>query len=93
MHRVSAQIYRMSIESRVSAAAARVSGPDRAKGTSVMKHLALILGVAIAVTIGALAVVAGEADDSPGLQGARCPGRRRRAGVGIRRLRRNKQRS
>jgi hypothetical protein len=34
-----------------------------------VRHLVLVLGVALAVAIGAAAVVAGEADDSPGLQG------------------------
>jgi peptidoglycan/LPS O-acetylase OafA/YrhL len=34
-----------------------------------VKHLALAVAVLLAVVLGALAVVAGEADDSPGLQG------------------------
>ncbi len=34
-----------------------------------MKQLLLVLGVLLAVAVGAAAVVAGEADDSPGLQG------------------------
>jgi hypothetical protein len=34
-----------------------------------VKHAVLVLGVVLAVAIGAAAVVAGEADDSPGLQG------------------------
>jgi hypothetical protein len=34
-----------------------------------VRHLVLILGVVLAVALGAAAVVAGEADDSPGLQG------------------------
>jgi len=34
-----------------------------------VRHLLLILGVVLAVALGAAAVVAGEADDSPGLQG------------------------
>ena len=34
-----------------------------------MKHLVLAFGVTLAVTIGVAALVYGEADDSPGLQG------------------------
>jgi hypothetical protein len=34
-----------------------------------VKHLALAVAVLVAVAVGVLAVVAGEADDSPGLQG------------------------
>jgi len=34
-----------------------------------VKHLVLVLAVVLAVAVGAAAVVAGEADDSPGLQG------------------------
>jgi hypothetical protein len=34
-----------------------------------VKHLALAVGTALAVTLGVLAVVYGESDDSPGLQG------------------------
>ncbi|WP_369134339.1 hypothetical protein [Modestobacter sp. I12A-02662] len=34
-----------------------------------MKHVPLALGTALAVTVGVLAVVYGESDDSPGLQG------------------------
>ena len=34
-----------------------------------MKHLLLALGVVLAVAIGVAALVYGEADDSPGLQG------------------------
>jgi hypothetical protein len=34
-----------------------------------VKHLVLALGAVLAVTIGVAALVFGEADDSPGLQG------------------------
>jgi hypothetical protein len=34
-----------------------------------MRHLVLAVGVLLAVAVGIAAVVAGEADDSPGLQG------------------------
>ena len=34
-----------------------------------MKHLLLALGVLLAVAVGIAGLVAGEADDSPGLQG------------------------
>ena len=34
-----------------------------------MKHLALALGVLLAIAFGVAAVVYGEGDDSPGLQG------------------------
>lgn len=41
--------------------------PPSTKDT--MKQIAVLLAVLVAVAIGAAAVVAGEADDSPGLQG------------------------
>jgi|tagenome__1003787_1003787.scaffolds.fasta_scaffold19081212_1 hypothetical protein len=34
-----------------------------------MRHLALALAVVLAVALGVAGVIAGEADDSPGLQG------------------------
>ncbi|WP_222267043.1 hypothetical protein [Modestobacter marinus] len=34
-----------------------------------MKHLPLVVGTALAVALGVFAVVYGESDDSPGLQG------------------------
>jgi hypothetical protein len=58
-----------------------------------MKHLVLVLGVAIAVVIGALAVVAGEADDSPGLQGLGVLLAGGAVVLGVRRMRRSRQRS
>jgi peptidoglycan/LPS O-acetylase OafA/YrhL len=53
MHRVSAWIYRLSIEHAMM-------------GHMSALKLALVL---LAVVLGVAAVVAGEADDSPGLQG------------------------
>ncbi|GAA2719090.1 hypothetical protein [Cellulomonas aerilata] len=58
-----------------------------------MKLLLVVLGVLIAVLLGAAAVVAGEADDSPGLQGLGVLLAGGALVLGVRSVRRGRQRS